>query len=130
MSKRRRGPQLICKKDNCEEAKEYDPNAVGVYKQSPEQDDLDLAGHVPIELFRILAGFLAGSESNYFIVQVCGKRKREVGLVIPGCYQARTGRKKIADILSTEIKKIKERYPYFELEIEHDIIHKPMLIKQ
>ena len=31
---------------------------------------------------------------------------------------ARTSRKKIADILSTEIKNIKERYPHFELEIE------------
>lgn len=26
---------LICKKDNCEEAREYDLNAVGVYKASP-----------------------------------------------------------------------------------------------
>ena len=32
--------------------------------------------------------------------------------------------------MRTEIKKIKERYPDFELEIEHDVIHKPMLIKQ
>ena len=29
---------------------------------------------------RILAGFLAASESNSLTVQVCGKRKREVGL--------------------------------------------------
>ena len=121
---------LICKQDNREEAKEYDPNAVVVYKQSLEQDDLDLAGHVPIELSIILAGFLAVSESNSLTVQACGKRKREVGLVIPGCYQARTCRKKIADILSTEIKKIKDCYPYFEIEIEHDKIHKPVLIKQ
>ena len=28
------------------------------------------------------------------------------------CYRARTNRKKVADILSQEIKKIKERYPY------------------
>ena len=35
-----------------------------------------------------------------------------MGLVVPGCY-----RKKVADILSQEIKKIKERYPYFELDI-------------
>ena len=28
---------LICKKDNCEEAKEYDRNAVCVYKESPEE---------------------------------------------------------------------------------------------
>jgi len=75
--------------------KEYDPNAVGVYKKSPEQDNLDLEGHVPIELSRILAGFLAASELNFLTVHVYGTRKREVGLVIPGCYQARTGRIKL-----------------------------------
>ena len=69
--------------------------------------------HVPIELSRVLAGFLAASETNSLTVKVCGKRKREVGLVAPGCYRARTNRKKVADILSQEIKKIKERYPYF-----------------
>ena len=36
---------------------------------------------------------------------------------------------KIAHMFSTKIKMIKERYPYSELEIEHDMIHKLMLIK-
>ena len=52
--------------------------------------------------------------------------KREVGLVIPGCYNAKTSRKKIADMLSTEIKHIKERYPHFELEIEQDATRTPV----
>ena len=121
---------LICRKDNREEAQEYDSNAVGVYKDIAERDDLELAGHVPVELSRVLVGFLASNESNSLPVQVCGKRKREVGLVIPGCYNARTSRKKIADILSTEIKNIKERYPPFELEIEQDATRTPVLIKQ
>lgn len=55
---------------------------------------------------------------------------REVGLVIAGCYNTRTSRKKIADILNTEIKNIKERYPHFELEIEQDATRTPVLIKQ
>jgi len=83
-----------------------------------------------IELSRVLAGFLAASETNFLTVKVCGKGKREVGLVVPGCYLATTNRKKVADILSTEIKKIKERYPYFELEIEQDGIRKPLQTKQ
>ena len=29
---------LICKKDNCEEAQEYDSNSVGVYKDIAYQD--------------------------------------------------------------------------------------------
>jgi len=45
-------------------------------------------------------------------------------------FQDATSWNKIADILSTEIKKIKERYPHFELEIEQDATHVPMLIKQ
>ena len=91
---------------------------------------MELAGHVPVELSRVLAGILASDESNSLTVQVCGKRKRDVGLVIPGCYNARTSRKKIADILSTEIKNIKECYPHFELDIEQDATRTPVLIKQ
>ena len=56
--------------------------------------------------------------------------KREVGLVIPECYNARTSREKIVGILSTEIKNIKKRYPHFELEIERDATRTPVLIKQ
>ena len=40
-----------------------------------------------------------------------------------------TSWKKVADILSQEIKKIKERYPYFELDIEQDAVRKPLLVK-
>ena len=47
---------LICKKDNREEAKEYHLHAVGVYKESPDEENLDLIGHVPIELSRVLVG--------------------------------------------------------------------------
>lgn len=72
---------LICKKGNQEEAKGYDPNAASVYKQSPKQDDLVLAGNVSIELSRILAGFLAAPELNFFTVQVCAKQKREVSFL-------------------------------------------------
>ena len=77
-------------------------------KISPEGEYLDLAGHAPVGLSRVLAGFLATSETNSLTVDVCGKRKHEVGLVVPGCLQARTKRKKVADILNTEIKRIKE----------------------
>ena len=38
--------------------------------------------------------------------------------------------KEIADILSTEFKKIKERYPHFELEIEQDATRTPLLINK
>ena len=78
---------------------------------------------------RALGDFLAPSETNLVTVKFFGKRKREVGLVVPGCYRARTNQKKVADTLSQEIKKIKERYPYFELDIEQDAVRKPLLVK-
>ncbi len=88
---------VICRKDNCKEAKEYDLNDVGGYKESPKEGNLDLAGHVPIELSRLLAGFQASSETNFLTVKTCGKQKCEAGLVVPACYQATTNRKKVTD---------------------------------
>ena len=57
------------------------------------------------------------------------KNATQVGLLVPGCYRATTNRKKGVDVLSTEIK-IKERYSYFELEIDQGAISKSMLTKQ
>lgn len=119
---------LKCMKDNRQEAIEYDPNAVGVYKET-EHDTLELAGHVPIEISRLIAGFLGASEMNSVSVQVCGRRKREVGLIVPGCYIASAKRRKFTSILSKELKDVKERYPYFDFELVQDMISKPKLKK-
>ena len=48
-------------------------------------------------------------------VNVCGKRTRKGGLVVPGCYRARTSRKNVQ-----KLRLDKERYMYFEVEIEQD----------
>ena len=56
--------------------------------------------------------------------------KREIGLVVPGRYTAKTKRKQITDILSNEIRRIQERYPHFELEIQQDVTYLPVLMKQ
>ena len=77
---------LVCKKDNRQEALEHDSNAVGVYKESSEDSSLASVGHVPIELSRLVAGFLGASKKHSVSVQVCGKRKREVGLIVLGLY--------------------------------------------
>ena len=77
---------LVCKKDNRQEALEHGPNAVGVYKESSEESSLASVGHVPIELSRLVNGFLGASEKHSVSVQVCGKRKREVGLIVLGLY--------------------------------------------
>ena len=53
---------LVCKKDNCQEALEHYPNAIGVYKLT--------------ELSRLVAGFLGASKINSVSVQVWEKKTR------------------------------------------------------
>ena len=77
------GDVLSCKKDNRAETLEYNSNAVGVYKQSAEGGE-SLAGHVPLELSRLIAKFRNALQGN--VVEV--ERKREAGLIVPGIYQA------------------------------------------
>ena len=74
------GQELICKADNRGEAIEYDKNAIGVFKTG---DPETLVGHLPIELSCLLKYFLQASPENNLIAVVTGKRKREVGLVVP-----------------------------------------------
>ena len=53
-----------------------------------------MVGHVPIELSRLISYFIQAAETNKVKVQVTGKRKREIGLIVPGRYFARTDSKK------------------------------------
>ena len=48
-------------------------------------------------------------------VTVAGKRKREVGLVVPGKYCAFTKKKALARVLDQEIERRKEKYSHLEL---------------
>ena len=88
------GVKLKCKKDDREEAQDYDSHAVGVFK-----GDL-LVGHMPIEISALTDYFLKESEENYVDATVIGKKlKREIGLVVPAHYTAVTIDKRTADIL-------------------------------
>ena len=51
-------------------------------------------------------------------VEVCGKRRREVGLVIPGHYKARTKSRSHCKILDRELNYMKTKYSHFEIEHE------------
>ena len=68
---------LNVKFDTHEDASDYDKHALGIYA------DETLVGHVLIELSSLLHFFLEADEQNHLICQVIGKRKREVGLVVP-----------------------------------------------
>ena len=109
------GEALTIKKDTREEALNYDVHALGVYRSN----DI-LAGHVPIELSRILDFFIQSDEQNYVEARVSGKRKREVGLVVPAKYTAHTKSTRLASILHVELKKRKEALTHFEFSLETD----------
>ena len=84
------GEKLTCRKDNREEAQEIDIHAVGIYKKDVSSEQATLVGHIPIELSRLMSGFLGASEQNCIGVTVDGKRKRELGLIVPGRYKAKS----------------------------------------
>ena len=89
---------LYCKKGYLSEALDIDKHAVGIYKEDR------LVGYVVIELSRIISYFLQESETNEVKVAVNGKRRRELGLVVPGKYCARTKSKRTVKILRDQLR--------------------------
>ena len=81
-------------------ALEYDKFAVGIYKIKGKEKDMEeqkeLVGHVPVDLSSLIYHFLNVSPENRMTVEVTGKRKREVGLVVPAKFNALTKDKKTA----------------------------------
>ena len=71
------GEFLDVKFDTREVARDNDEYALGVYA------DETLVGHVPTEFSSLLHFFLEADKENRLICQVIGKRKRELGLVVP-----------------------------------------------
>ena len=101
-----KGVRLDCRKDDRAEASEYDKHAIGVYKQM----DSTLVGHVPIECSALMDNFLSADEANRLSAAVTGKRKREVGLVVPAKFTCITKTRRLANILYQELVKKKEKY--------------------
>ena len=116
------GKRLICLKDNRSEAMKYDKHAIGVYKRVDKPDEKPkLVGHVPIECSALLDYFLNADNSNKMVTADTGKRKREIGLVVPRKFTCLTKKFRLTDILHDELAKKKNKYSHFELEqIEFD----------
>ena len=109
---------MSCKKDNRAETLEYNSNAVGVYKQSAEGGE-SLAGHVPMELSRLIAKFRNALQGNVVEVELCGEKKREVSLIVPGIYRAIKDQVKSSrKILQEELTRIKDKFEINDFEIE------------
>ena len=72
---------------------------------------------LPIELPRVLDYFLQQHEDNFIDAQVTGKRKREVGLVVPVRYTEHTRETDV--ILEAELNKRKELFSHFDFTVEN-----------
>ena len=106
---------LQCEKDSS--AQELDSNAVSVYLVTTQSDaKKTLAGHVLIELSHLLKNFLEAEVRNKLCAQVRGKRKREVGLVVPALFTALISELRIARILERVLAARAEKYSHFELK--------------
>ena len=64
-----------------------------------------------------LTQFLDESDQHSISVTVFGKRKRELGLIIPGEYVATAKDGQNAKILKNELKEKRQKLKHFELEI-------------
>ena len=74
-------------------------------------------GHLPVEISCLLTYFLEASPENRLNAIVIGKRKREVGLVVPAKYAALTKNKTFANVLAGKLQGKKKKHPNFEFEI-------------
>ena len=111
--------KMKCKIDTRSEAKEHDENAIDVYRVTQQLDSANdknmLVGHVLVELSRLMKNFLEASTENKLVAQVKGKRKREVGLVVPAKCTAFTKDEHFAKIIKRDLNKKTLRNCHFEL---------------
>lgn len=111
------GQVLLAQPDERKEALDYDKYAVGIFKHKKDISGLGLVGHVPVELSKQLNQFLKADTRNCIYVEVIGKRKREVGLVVPAKFSARTKCSRTARVLDEQLLKIKEQFSTMVLKL-------------
>ena len=63
---------------------------------------------------------MQNNEKSFVSATVVGPRKREIGLVVPTKFSAYAADRRVADILSKEILKIKTKYSHFDLQYKKD----------
>ena len=71
--------------------------------------------NVPIELSRLLNNFLRANTDNNLFAKVTGKKKGEIGLVVPARFSAVTTELHIAEVLERELSSKALKYSHFEL---------------
>ncbi|CAH3162368.1 unnamed protein product [Porites lobata] len=89
---------------------------LGVYFVKKHSEEKKLVGHVPKELSRLMKHYLNANSANKLFAYVTGKRKREVGLVVPARFTAMTTDLQTARILNKELNGKVIKYTHFELK--------------
>ena len=114
------GEELNCQKDNREDAIQYDKFSIGVFKNE------ELVGHIPSEISELLTHFIQNSPKNKMIAFPIGKRKREIGLVVPAKYMAICENKKVAQIL---MEKLLEKQKILDIRVQNALKCVPIFTK-
>ena len=75
---------------------------------------------------------MQNNEKNFVSGMVVEPRKREIGLVVLAKFSTYAADRRVADILSKEILKIKTKYPHFDLQYEEDkkLCKRPYLLEK
>ena len=63
---------------------------------------------------------MQSNEQNFVSATVVAPRKRETGLDVPAKFSAYAADRRVADILSKAILKIKTKYSHFDVQYEED----------
>ena len=80
------------------------------------EESEQLIGHIPIEISQLMNYFLEAATTNTMTAVVTGKRKREIGLVVPAKYVAYTENHKHAQILIKNCLKSKIVWNFLFIE--------------
>ena len=102
------GKKLTAAPDPRAEAIQYDENAIGAYNGD------QLVGHLPVEVSKLFKQFVTKDRNRVDIV-VVGKRKREVGMVLPVKCKAFTSKKSHMIAFSDSLVNHKELFPGLDL---------------
>jgi len=71
-----------------------------------------------MELSSLIDYFLKADKTNSVLAEATGKRKREVGLVVPAKFTAHTANRRIAQVMNSELCKKTDKYVHLELLYE------------
>ena len=121
----RPGSKIPDKLPVCQCRQQYDLNAIGVFQLACDEKSERLVGHIPVEISQLINYFISAANTNTIIAVVTGKRKREIGLVVPAKYFAYTNNKKNAEML---MKKLLEKKNILELAVHNEnIVKRPRI---